>query len=937
MSHESAAGRSCLLLVLLGVGACVDSTAVDTVPGGIAPGIRRSSEIGLLQAGGGIWIGPEELATRPTTGAAWEALLADAARNPGPADIADQHSLHDTYTMAAALACVRAGIHCDKAQAQVLAAIGTEQGADWHSVSRNLGAYVIAADLMGLRPDGKPNSAGTRVHAWIASFLTRTDISANAGEPVQGARGIAPFHSGSNSAAQEGFAHAAAAAYVGDPVALDRSWDAFRTYSCDPGAPDHEHIDLARGIEYDWEHSEVAPCAVNPQGTTKVVPDRRRGAGKTYRIDGAIINDMGRGGVYQWEPVWTQYPWTGLQGYVPAALVLFRAGYPAFDVANRAVYRTHEYLRYLEDNTSDPWFDGVRGAEVIQLVNWFYGSDFPMNKAAVGASRTFGYTDWTHPVGGSVDRPPIASAGGPYSGVMGVAVSFDGSGSTDPDGDALQGFAWDFGDGTTGAGIDPAHVYDAAGSYTVALVVTDVNGVASAPATTTASITRPGNQPPVPDHGGPYTGTEGAPITFDGSGTTDPDGDLPLTFTWTFGDGASASGVQPAYAYPRNGSFTVSLVVRDAAGAVSEAATTTAAVANAPPSVNAGSDRAVAVGEPFTLLVNAADPGVHDAPWSFTVAWGDGNQTTGSVQALTSAISAPHTYTAAGSFTITVAVVDKDGGRGSDTLAVIVTPPPPMLVGAGDIASCSTNNDEATAKLLDGIPGTVMALGDNAYRNGTAAEYTNCYNPTWGRHKARTRPAPGERDHSVSGAAGYFGYFGAAAGDPGAGYYSYELGDWHVVVLNSEIDFSVASAQYAWLDADLAAHSGSCVIAYWHRPYAVSGGGGLSGLRPIWELLYRYGADVVVNAHQGFYERFGLQAPDGTAHPAGIRQFVVGTGGATKTAAPKQRSPNSQVLNSGTPGVLKLTLGVGSYRWEFIPIAGKSFTDTGEASCTPGQ
>ena len=346
---------------------------------------------------GGIWMSPEELKSRPTSGAAWDALRYDAARDPGAAAITDQHSTHDTYTMAAALVCARTGEYCDKAKNQLIAAMGSETGADWHSVARNLGAYVIAADVMGLRADGNASSLGTKVQTWIGSFLTRNDIKANAGEPVQGYRRIGPFHSGSNSAAQEGFVHAAVAAYMHDKAALDRAWDAFRTFSCEPGAPDRENIDLRTGLEWDWEHSETAPCAINPKGTTKTIPAGRPGAGMTVRIDGAIINDMRRGGMFQWEPGWTQYPWTGLQGYVPAALLLYRAGYPAFEVADRAVYRTHEYLKHIEDQTSGDWFDGVRGAEVIQLVNWYYKSSFPMNKSAIGASRTFGYSDWTHP------------------------------------------------------------------------------------------------------------------------------------------------------------------------------------------------------------------------------------------------------------------------------------------------------------------------------------------------------------------------------------------------------------------------------------------------------------------------------------------------------------------------------------------------------------
>jgi hypothetical protein len=344
----------------------------------------------------GIWIGPGELKSLPTSGAAWDALLQDAARDPGVAAITDQHSLHDTYTLAAALVCARTGEYCAKARRQLLDAIGSEAGADWHSVARNLGAYVIAADVMGLRRDGEASSDGTRVQRWIAGFLTRTDIRANAGEPREGTRGIAPFHSGSNSAAQEGFVHAAVAAYLADRAALDRSWDAFRTYACDPAAPRRGRIDLGKGVETGWSHDDASPCAINPTGTTKRVPGGRPGAGRSVRIDGAIINDMRRGGDYQWPPGFTQYPWVGLEGFVSAAVILHRSGYPAFDVADRAVLRTLEYLWYLRVQTGrEAWFDGTRADEIVFLVNRAYGVSFPVVDV-VRAGRLVGYTDWSH-------------------------------------------------------------------------------------------------------------------------------------------------------------------------------------------------------------------------------------------------------------------------------------------------------------------------------------------------------------------------------------------------------------------------------------------------------------------------------------------------------------------------------------------------------------
>src|SRR5688572_20557152 len=257
----------------------------------------------------------------------------------------------------------------------------------------------------------------------------------------------------------------------------------------------------------------------------------------------------------------------------------------------------------------------------------------------------------------------------------------------------------------------------------------------------------------------------------------------------------------------------------------------------------------------------------------------------------------------------------------------------PVFVGAGDIANCSRTEDEATAKLLDNISGTVYTTGDNAYPDGTLAQFNNCYGPTWGRHKNRTKPSPGNHDYHVSGAAGYFDYFGAAAGDRSKGYYSYNLGAWHIISLNSEISQSAGSAQEQWLRADLAANPKICTLAYWHKPRFSSGQhGNIAGSQALWQALYAQGADVVLNGHDHTYERFALQNPNGQADSRGIREFVVGTGGASLYSFTSNQ-PNSQVRNNTTWGVLKLTLHSASYDWQFIPIAGQNFTDSGSANC----
>jgi hypothetical protein len=261
----------------------------------------------------------------------------------------------------------------------------------------------------------------------------------------------------------------------------------------------------------------------------------------------------------------------------------------------------------------------------------------------------------------------------------------------------------------------------------------------------------------------------------------------------------------------------------------------------------------------------------------------------------------------------------------------------PVLVGAGDIAHCSTATDEATAKLLDGISGTVFTLGDNAYNSGATAEFKNCYGPTWGRHKARTKPTVGNHEYYTSGASGYFGYFGAAAGDPSKGYYSYDRGSWHVIALNSncsKVSCAAGSPQEAWLRADLANHPNKCTLAYFHAPLYSSGEhGNQAHVRPFWKALYQANADLVLSGHDHSYERFAPQDPYGAFDSArGIREFVVGTGG-TYLRPFGTIKPNSQSRNSGAHGVLKLTLHPGSYDWKFVPVAGKTFTDSGTTAC----
>jgi hypothetical protein len=306
-----------------------------------------------------------------------------------------------------------------------------------------------------------------------------------------------------------------------------------------------------------------------------------------------------------------------------------------------------------------------------------------------------------------------------------------------------------------------------------------------------------------------------------------------------------------------------------------------------------------------------------------------------------------------GTFSIGATSTNADGAyydsreSGADAPQLVITtgtttppptsPPPsgdPVLVGAGDISN-SGSGDTATANLLDGIQGTVFTAGDNVYDSGTTTEFNTYYEPTWGRHKARTKPAPGNHDYNTSGATGYYNYFGASAGPSGRGYYSYDLGSWHVVSLNSEVSMSVGSAQEQWLRADLAASSKPCTVAYWHKPLFTSGANHApeTATRPLYQALYDFNAEVVVTGHNHQYERFAPQNPTGGLdNTRGIREFVAGMGGASHYSFGTIQ-PNSQARNSDTYGVLKLTLHANSYDWQFVPEAGKTYTDSGTTSC----
>jgi hypothetical protein len=287
----------------------------------------------------------------------------------------------------------------------------------------------------------------------------------------------------------------------------------------------------------------------------------------------------------------------------------------------------------------------------------------------------------------------------------------------------------------------------------------------------------------------------------------------------------------------------------------------------------------------------------------------------------------------------------------------------PVVAAAGDIAcdplDAKYNNGDGTptycrqkdvSNLLVGANlAAVLALGDVQYYCGSLAAFNAVYDPTWGRVKSITHPVVGNHEYLTAGgsgsatgcdgsnanAAGYFGYFGAAAGSAAKSYYSFDVGTWHLIALNSNCTqaggCSVNSPQGKWLKADLAAHPAQCVLAYWHIPLFSSGGRANSNSLGLWQQLYAAHADVVLNGHDHIYERFDPQTSTGVADPNGVRQFTVGTGGADHTGIAAVAA-NSVVRNTDTYGVLKLTLHQGSYDWTFVPAVG-TFTDSGTATC----
>ena len=291
----------------------------------------------------------------------------------------------------------------------------------------------------------------------------------------------------------------------------------------------------------------------------------------------------------------------------------------------------------------------------------------------------------------------------------------------------------------------------------------------------------------------------------------------------------------------------------------------------------------------------------------------------------------------------------------ASALALLAVPPvpvgadtsgDPVVMAAGDIACDPTSayfnggngtagscRQKYTAKLLAGA-NAVLDLGDNQYESGTLAQYLSSYDLSWGPYKPITYPAPGNHEYYTTGAPGYFAYFGDRAGPAGLGYYSFEIGAWHMISLDSSVSAAVGSPQYNWLQTDLQTHSNLCTAAYWHEPrYRAGNYTDLGKVKPLWDLLYLYKADLVLNGHQHNYQRFAPMTPSGTIDRVnGIREIIAGTGGKGHQSV-VTTDPRVEAANGTTFGVLAVTLHATSFDWKFLPEAGKTYTDSGTTAC----
>lgn len=316
--------------------------------------------------------------------------------------------------------------------------------------------------------------------------------------------------------------------------------------------------------------------------------------------------------------------------------------------------------------------------------------------------------------------------------------------------------------------------------------------------------------------------------------------------------------------------------------------------------------------------------------------------------AATIALPSTHTPTTAPTATPTPTLTPTPTATATPTATP--TPTPAILIGAGDIAFCGDapeyQGDEQTAAQIETLiaqypHAAVFTAGDNVQGEGRGVEFRNCFDPSWGRFKERIRPAPGNHDYMTAGAAPYYEYYGPAAGPPGLGYYSYDLGAWHIVALNSncaDVACGPNSPQVQWLQEDLQRSDKPCRLAYWHHPRYSSGiTGGTGTVNPFWRVAVENGVDIVVNGHDHNYERFAPLNVEGLPDPAGTRLFVAGTGGAYLRPFAETK-PGSEVRITGTNGVLLFELYPDGYTWTFYPVDDPTQVDSGSGTCqNPGK
>jgi hypothetical protein len=348
------------------------------------------------------------------------------------------------------------------------------------------------------------------------------------------------------------------------------------------------------------------------------------------------------------------------------------------------------------------------------------------------------------------------------------------------------------------------------------------------------------------------------------------------------------------------------------------------------PAQGAGSD----AGAPVSFIASANDP--EDGDLSAAITW---------ESSLDGALGVGASFSrddlSVGLHELTATVVDGEGAPAQRTRQFTVFTPTNQLLAAGNVGYCPDDGDEATGALLGTLPGRILALGDLAYPQGSAADFANCFDPAWGMHKARIHPISGNHEWHEDGAQPYFDYFGAAAGTPGEGWYSFDVGSWHVVGVQGDCNefpggCAPSSPQGLWLQADLAANSKPCTLVFTHFPRFSSIFGVDDTQLPFWQLFYQHGVDVVLTAHAHNYERYARQNPAGGAEPTrGIRQFVVGTGG-RGLSDPIVTLPHREVQQSDTFGVLRLALDDTSYAWQFHGVGPGTFTDAGSEECVYG-